>query len=382
LSNNWEGTRVTLNDGVNPPVDICVNTHDHIFGTGSSNETDSFVANVPAGLYQVSLRANSGDSCGGGTWSDPLEVGSLLVLGCNPPPADDVREVDGTCGYVLEDFTGFCGNPDLTVVQDPAPGTVFLQCAEAIVVTLTISDAELNQATHAFTLTLNNPNPDNDCECPTVTCPAAPSNFDFVQTVSSCNEITAEELLEQVANGSSGITANDNQPGAQLVIASPVQPTFGVGIHGIEFAAVDAMNGLPSSDTCTLQIIVVQGSACVGETGPEGPQGPEGAVGPEGPQGAAGPEGPQGPEGPEGQQGAEGPQGPEGAQGQQGPQGPEGAQGPQGDEGEPAGQSIPEVDDTCDFCECLLPPGCLPGAGLTTMLTFFGLCLMQRRRGG
>ena len=153
-------------------------------------------------------------------------------------PGTQTRDVDASCNYTVEDFTGLSATTDdcgpVTVTQSPTAGST-LSILGNNTITLTATDDASNTDQCTFVLTLR------DVRVPSLSCPGTqtePGNAICEGTLSDYTSLA---------------TANDNCDGSPSVWQSPLPGTTISSSTTVTLTATDASS---NSTTCTFMVSI------------------------------------------------------------------------------------------------------------------------------
>lgn len=155
-------------------------------------------------------------------------------------PADKIVSANPSCEFVLQDYSGeatnvldnCAGAP--TVVQQPASGQTISGTAT---IELVATDAAGNEATCAFTVTVDDDTP------PVASCPADQDVYYNASCVYTMEDFVADA------------SATDNCPGTPTLLQSP---TPGTSISGTStFVTITATDAAGNEDTCMFALTIL-----------------------------------------------------------------------------------------------------------------------------
>ena len=167
-------------------------------------------------------------------------------------PPDDVISVDGGCEIMLADYTAGaqptdnCSDPaDISLSQDPPPGTTLSGDGTTQTVTVTATDESGNTATCTLTVTLE------DSTEPMISCPAD-------------QELTADEDCEVPIpdyTGDATVSSMCDQGNGIVVTQNPAPGTLIAGHNTSETITLTATDASGNSASCDFTVTLIDRTA-------------------------------------------------------------------------------------------------------------------------
>ena len=173
-----------------------------------------------------------------------VDVTPPVITRC---PPDTIVNPDAQCSYSLDDFTERTTATDncerdgqVTFAMSPVPGTVVEEQGTVTPVTIAATDANGNETTCSFTVTVQ------DTTRPEITCPATQ-----VQTLDAACSTMVEDYtdLAIVADNCTDVTAI-------MVTQVPAPPTTFTGVQ-TQTITLTADDGNGNTNTCTFELTIV-----------------------------------------------------------------------------------------------------------------------------
>ncbi len=210
--------------------------------TGAPVVTQSPAAGTSITTSQVVTITSTDESGNSSSCSFLVIVDDVIAptITCAP---DTTLGVDGSCDYVLGDFTSLVTatdncDPSPTINQIPAPGTIISGTGSQFI-SFSVVDVASNTSFCSFTLTLV------DTTGPTITCPTGISEYIDGGCSFSLGDYT------------SLATATDNCSGAVFLSQSPIPGTIVNGSDSPVEITITAQDGIGNLSNCTFEVTLL-----------------------------------------------------------------------------------------------------------------------------